>query len=307
MTYFPDFSRTKIPEEVFFEILKHLHPGAIWLFCRHVSRDWKVHIDSNVERYYKYYYLTPKSERSKFKGMVQFGHYQQSASEEPESDSLCVSIKWDLNFSGRGNLSYLLLKVRGIETLEGRKSKVLTTNEWDENVVFTSEQEVPVFGAWMYIYEIRHLMFPGFERNKRVLMSPFEARELFKRLRTGSHTIKIGDYQVQFTLGGPIAGVKTITIETVSIPFRTLMLCLTRHIVCATRIFSKSDVDLQLSLPLIRKVATEVISSNDNSPSSYDSESKECVFDIEVLHRPLRRSPEGYNANRPAAPQTIEV
>src|SRR6202035_1469948 len=92
MSYFPRTPTfTDVPEEVFVSILKYLHPGATWLFCRQVSKSWKVHVDCNIERYIKHYNCLLASERAR---VIQSGETSDHLVQQLQADSLYVEVRW---------------------------------------------------------------------------------------------------------------------------------------------------------------------------------------------------------------------
>jgi hypothetical protein len=244
MSYFPEVEKaTSFPEELFFEVLKHLHPGAIWLFCRRVSRSWKLHVDCNIERYYKHYTLVLKNEREERKRDRQRERKQYKSDKyiespyvvnmNPESDTLRVEVKWRMNHQFE-SLSYILLRARDIEV--SRSGRDLSRDPWEETVVFAQDEKVSIFGSQMAISDIRSFMFPGLQPEKQPdpLGSP-DYRKSPPPLQVGSRTMKIGDYEVGYSFKPILGGTHALTIETISIPFRLLMLFSTRHIISPTQ------------------------------------------------------------------------
>lgn len=109
MSYFPQPPGTiDIPEEIFFSIMRYLHPGTIWLFCRQVSQNWKRHVDANIERYFKHFVNVMKHEREKAEELCHSGELSDHLVSRLQADSLYVEVSWAASLGGE-KASWLLL------------------------------------------------------------------------------------------------------------------------------------------------------------------------------------------------------
>lgn len=222
MSYFPHLpNSTDVPEEVFFGILKYLHPGATWLFCRRVSRSWKVHVDCNIERYIKHHASVLASEPTRLKWIGCFGVGCGHLIEQL-ADSLSVEVRW-AECRSWSHLSSLTLRFKEIElpSNDGERD----SDKWDEKITFEGES-LAVYGSELSISRINHFMFPAF--------SPAipEEMSMSEPLKVGTHRVNVGDYDVEYTLTplpNDLSGVSALQIHTIMIPVRSIMTFSTPH------------------------------------------------------------------------------
>ena len=251
--YFPCFP--SVPEEIIFEILKFIHPGAIWLFCRRVSRTWKSHVDANIERFYKFHVDAVKFERERANRICgseeSCGHLVQRL----QADSLYVEIRW-LQY-GQGttsSLSSLSLQFKGIELPPPTGKRDLGA-QWDERVTFEPElKEVMVYGSEFWLSRIEDFVFPGFAPST----STKEQHTLSDVLKDGTHTIQYGNYLVTYTirLFGP-GSTCGLAINKISVPMRSLLLFRVPYLVATKISGSGSDAKLRYLSPLFNTVEEE--------------------------------------------------
>jgi hypothetical protein len=230
MSYFPHLpNSTDVPEEVFFGMLKYLHPGATWLFCRRVSRSWKVHVDCNIERYIKHHASVLASEPARLKWIgrlgVGCGHLIEQL-----ADSLSVEVRW-AEPQGEpwfcpswSHLSSLTLRFEEIElpSSDGERN----SDKWDEKITFRAES-LAIYGSELSISRIYHFMFPAFSpaiQEDMCMSEPF---------KVGTHRFNFGDYVVEYTLTSlpnDLSRFSALHIHTITIPVRSLMTFSTPHI-----------------------------------------------------------------------------
>jgi hypothetical protein len=250
--YFPrPENPTNIPEEIFFSIIKYLRPGAIWLFCRPVSRTWKTHVDSNIERYYRLHALTLKSEHERYEEMCRSENPTNNIEHKLQEDSLYLEILWNQCQEGPVNPSFLVLKFQSIDIPEPHAMRDLSVDSWEEKVTFATEVDAPVFGTSFTIWRIEHFLFPGFVPANGQQVYPGSLFQL------GSHTIILGSYQVQYTLTS-VGDMYSISIKSITVPLRTLMTFSTPHVVGAMPTLSRSADEFRHASALFDSVTDEV-------------------------------------------------
>jgi hypothetical protein len=222
MSYFPQ--STGIPEELFNSILSYLHPGAVWLFCRGVSRTWKNHVDANIERYIHRYATIAQRNRIpphevKFEwdggrhvpvGLELGTLYveivgRQDGRDEIESCFVMLKFKKiDLPTNGRG--SHDTAKIT-FET-ENNAGPMI----WDD-------------ASRLEILKIDNFMFPGFQPRASVL-------GVIACDKPGTHNAHWGHYEVKYTCAPAFVPHKmlALTIHQITIPVCHVLKFEERHV-----------------------------------------------------------------------------
>jgi hypothetical protein len=177
--YFPGID---IPEEIFFEILKILHPGAIWLLCRPVSRAWRSHIDANIERYYKAI-AKRLSDSEAHDGIDYFDEYQ--------ADTIVIHLSWpEMSHRRLINDQTVPLRVSSIELPSGCRPRNSNVMNWKERVTFKAEEN-SVRTTGLSVHFISRLLFPNFYPSKR-------PKRLELRKEEGTFTAKYSNYFITY-------------------------------------------------------------------------------------------------------------
>jgi hypothetical protein len=249
MSYFPrPPTSADIPEEVFFSILKYVHPGATWLFCRQVSKSWKVHVDCNIERYIKHYNCLMASDRAEVEELCQSGERTDHLVQRLQADSLYVEVRWNLGVVEEKSSS-LVLRFKEV----GLPMDVGVRDSWDEKVTFTAEENLSVYGHTLSILRIQHFMFPGFSpatQDHKTMSDPF---------KIGTHWVKFGEYNVEYTLSriDGFNGFSALSIHSIVVPVRSLMTFATPHVVGTEMVLSGSQCKLRYTSPLFNTIDDE--------------------------------------------------
>jgi hypothetical protein len=243
MSYFPrPPTFTDVPEEIFFSVLKYLHPGATWLFCRQVSKSWKVHVDCNIERYIKHHNCLLASERARVEELCQFGETSDHLLQRLNADSLYVEVRWT-QFPGDAveKSSSLVLRFKEVELPMDVGVRDSNPDNWDEKVTFMAEENLSVYGHTLSILRIDHFMFPGFSPaapDRRTMSDPF---------KMGTHSVNYGEYNVEYTLSriDGFTDFSELSIHSITVPVRSLMTFSTPHVVDRERVRSGSRCKLR--------------------------------------------------------------
>ena len=252
--YFP--RSPSVPEEIFFEILKFVHPGAIWLFCRRVSRAWRHHVDGNIERFYKFHVGVVKWERERVNQICASGEPWGHLVQRLQADSLYVEIRWVHAWGDAlPHASSLALRFKEIELPPGETTALGLP--WDGKVTF--EMEMPdtvTFGSHFAVIRIEHFIFPGFAPSRKD-DCPAES----EYLKPGTHTLQFDDYLVTYTLHFTVfsnhSSIGCLTIDRISVPLRSLLVFPTPHLVSTDISGSGSHAKLQYLSPLFSTVEEE--------------------------------------------------
>jgi hypothetical protein len=251
MPYFPRPSASPdIPEEVFFSILEYLHPGATWLFCRQVSKSWKVHVDCNIERYINHYNCLLASERAKVEELCQSGERTDHLVQRLQADSIYVEVRWN-QFPGdvEEKSSSLVLRFKEVEL--PLDNGVRDLDKWDERVTFMAEENLSIYGHALSILRIEHFMFPGFSPaapDHTTMSDPF---------RVGTHCVNFGQYNVEYSLSPIDVGFSALSIHSITVPVRSLMTFSTPHVVGTEMVLSGSLCRLRYTSPLFNTIVDE--------------------------------------------------
>src|SRR5277367_477262 len=255
--YFP--CSPSVPEEIFFEILKFVHPGAIWLFCRRVSRSWRGHVDVNIERFYKFHVGVVKFERDRVGKICESGEPSGHLVQRLQADSLYVEIRWtDLHREGGyRSESSVVLRFKEIELPAPDWKRDLRVR-WDERVTFEPDsKDIAVYGDVFSFSRIEHFMFPGF--------APSQPPEQYQRhgldlSKLGTHSLQFGEYLITYTLNyisNFFSDTRGLTINQVSVPIRSLLRFPIPHIVSTEISASGSHAKLRCMSPLFNTVDEE--------------------------------------------------
>ena len=255
--YFP--CSPSVPEEIFFEILKFVHPGAIWLFCRRVSRAWKGHVDVNIERFYKFHVGVVKFERERVGKICESGEPSGHLVQRLQADSLYVEIQWtDINGDeARNSESSVVLRFKEIELPAPDRTRDLRV-QWDDRITFEPEsKDIAVYGDALSFIRIEHFMFPGFAPAHPAKHQP---RYWLDFRKLGTHNLQFDDYLITYTLhyiSNVFHSTRGLTINQVSVPIRSLLRFQTPHIVSTEISASGSHVKLRCMSPLFSTVDEE--------------------------------------------------
>ena len=212
-------SISELPQEILFSILKYLQPGAIWLFCRRVSRAWKLHVDVNIERYYKYYASALESERERLSrisptSVSQRGHLDLGL----QANTLYVLIELD-SLEGLTHSYSLVVKFESIDMPIDIGTRDLTQDVWEEEVRFVDMDKLQIEGVSFVFRRIDHFIFPGFatpigDPDQPISTSPLEF---------GSHTIMFGQYKIGYSITSGDNDYLILSIHYITVPLRSLM------------------------------------------------------------------------------------
>ena len=213
MSYFPS-STPHLPEEIFSSILDYLHPGAVWLFCRRVSRTWKEHVDGNIERYIHRYATVVKPLRIPPEEIVTEWNGREYLPVGRRADAIFLEIKATWNQSAF--TFFIMLWYKGIEFPRELGKRDMNMDDWQETITFEcSEGEMETIGDTFSITRVRNFMFPEF-------FDPHEKCPMDISRVPGTYTGMFGDYEVKYTIveRGGYCG---LTINSITIPVRKLM------------------------------------------------------------------------------------
>ena len=243
MSYFPrPPTFADVPEEVFVSILKYLHPGATWLFCRQVSKSWKVHVDCNIERYIKHHNCLLASERARVEELCQSGETSDHSVQRLQADSLYVEVRWN-QFPGdiEEKSSSLVLRFKEVELPMDVGVRDSNLDNWGEKVTFMTEENLSVYGHALSILRIDHFMFPGFSPaapDQRTMSDPF---------KMGTHWVNYGAYNVEYTLSriDGFNDFSALSIHSITVPVCSLMTFSTPHVIGTEMVLSGSRCELQ--------------------------------------------------------------
>jgi len=253
--YFP--RSPSVPEEIFFEILKFVHPGAIWLFCRRVSGSWKHHVDENIERFYKFHVGTVKSERQRANEICASGETIGHLVQRLQADSLYVEIRW-VHSDGDAipHSSSLALRFKAIELSPPPSAETTDQGiQWDGNITFEMEvKDVMVYGNEFAVNRIEHFIFPGFVPSDRRDENPAAAPS--DDLKLGTHTLQFDVYGVTYTVH-QFSSIRGLAIDHITVPLRSLLVFRSPHIVSTDISGSGSQAKLQYLSPLFSTVEEE--------------------------------------------------
>jgi len=178
MPYFP-ISQSHVPEEVFANVLQYIHPGALWLFGRLVSREWRYHIESNIRRYIELYTRSLVGEERVSAATVSctWIHSRYVPRDPLDVDSLFILV-------GSHDRVQSLTVFQVLRMTNVDKSRDIVSFSPESNVV-------PIYGYGLYLLDIENFMFPGFH-NRNPLLSP-------AKLALGTNSVQFGDYDVRYT------------------------------------------------------------------------------------------------------------
>src|SRR5271170_6375874 len=193
--YFPR-SNSHIPEEIFFSIISNLQPGAIWLLCRQVSKSWKGHVDSNIERHIRGDAAKLKSERTQ----AQQSGVKGCSAQRLQADSLYVKILWATEEEREPTYSsYLVLRLDSIDIPTDNGIRDLSKDTWDQKMTFKMEENIVVHGLSFQLAEVENFMYPGFRPVDDVKHSRWLDGRYGIDGRYGTSVKDFGVYQVRYT------------------------------------------------------------------------------------------------------------
>src|SRR5271156_1550838 len=233
-SYFPAVSH--VPEELMFEILKNLQTGAIWLFCRGVSRAWKRHVDSYIERYYYSYALSLQNERKRSER--EFGgrtwEWRRDDGRRADADMLYLEVGWNSRYRRDKCTSFLEFECSQIEVPELR-ARDLSVEDWDERITFRAVAGEAVYCSHNCygLSRMYHHLFPGF---KQVEREPFSWDGA--PLRDGTWTLSCGLYELAYSLHYSLSisqefidNIWVLKIHYIKVPMRDLLRFSSPHVV----------------------------------------------------------------------------
>ena len=223
-SYFPD---VHVPDEVMFGILKNLPTGAIWLFCRGVSRVWKRHVDAYIERYYCSYVESLKAERKRKKN--QFGSrtcdWRWDKGRRADADTLYLELGWGDCINTDRRKSYLEFECCNVEIPE-LNERDLSIEDWNETVTFRAAVPKVVNSSyqWYDLPRMYHYLFPGFKQVE--IEEGAFSWERAPPLQQGTWVVSCGPYELAYSLRYSVSvqnEASLLLIHYITVPMRELL------------------------------------------------------------------------------------
>jgi hypothetical protein len=226
-----------------FLILECLQPGTVWWRCRPLSRAWKLHIDANIERYYRAYAHFLASERNSHPQRPR--HQPRERTRLPceyyfrdrfEADSLYVEIlQSNPAPGGFRSVAWSLFRLQIAQAQASDEAASYLSPDMNGVAVFRPVRgfnTIVEASSQVAIARIQRFIFPGFKAANEEQMSDH-------LLQDGADlTHEFGIFTVKYTLmsSRPDSTIKSLQIREISVPVRSLFLFENPHVIVETDI-----------------------------------------------------------------------
>jgi len=212
----------QLPAELLFSILKNLHPAAVWLLCRRVSRTWKALVEVSITRCYEHYAETMRAERDRVNKILPSDSPLGAFGARLHADAIVVEIGWTFGADDPFNILPLALRFKSVE-FGGSGEKL------GGIVTFTAEAEGWVHGTCLSIERITPVLYSGFADSPsypghRPPPLPLTSIPNVERCcKVTKHSICFGGFELDFRFF-VFNEILVIHVDTVRVPIRHLFL-----------------------------------------------------------------------------------
>lgn len=171
-----------------------------------------------------------------------------------QADSLLVEVGWK-QFAREVDWksSSVVLRFERVDVPMAMGVREMSSDKWVERVTFTAEENMTVYGEDLAIFRIENFMFPGF--TPETSMTP----SLSPALQVGTHTTMFNEYEIQYSIFH-YNNTYGLSIHSISLPVRNLMLFSVPHLVGSEVIFSDSTAKIRYTSPLFNTIIDELLS-----------------------------------------------